>query len=73
VKIADIQDALAARGMTVAELPKDFLKQLRRGSAGQMTFEDFKSLFQEDQSCCIMNSFVGGIGGMRGGSRGKPS
>mmetsp|Transcript_17525 Transcript_17525/g.48045 ORF Transcript_17525/g.48045 Transcript_17525/m.48045 type:complete len:976 (-) Transcript_17525:25-2952(-) len=60
VKTSDIQDALAARGMTVAELPKTFLQQLRKGSSGSMSFEAFKDLFNGDESCCVMSSFCAG-------------
>jgi len=66
VRPGDVQDALAARGMTVAELPRGFLQQLRRGSAAKMSFENFKSLFRADDSCCLMNSFVGGIRPVQG-------
>eukprot|EP00927_Polykrikos_kofoidii_P006312 TRINITY_DN12562_c0_g1_i1.p1 TRINITY_DN12562_c0_g1~~TRINITY_DN12562_c0_g1_i1.p1 ORF type:complete len:888 (+),score=126.11 TRINITY_DN12562_c0_g1_i1:116-2779(+) len=75
VSTCAIQDALAARGMTVAEMPKAFLQQLRRGSSGTMSFQDFKDLFRMDESCSIMSSFVGGIngthGGVGGGGRGR--
>eukprot|EP00435_Cladocopium_sp_Y103_P003565 s4509_g1.t1 len=57
VKTGSIQAALAARGLTVAELPKEFLKELRRGSAGEISFEAFRGLFAGDESCCVMNSF----------------
>lgn len=61
VKTGSIQAALAARGLTVAELPKEFLSQLRRGAAGEISFEvggeevfflprqDFRSLFKADE------------------------
>lgn len=66
VKTSDIQDALAARGMTVTEMPKGFLQQLQRkegGTAGPRTmkFEEFKALFQLDESCCMMGSFIHGV------------
>jgi len=61
VKTGSIQAALAARGLTVAELPKEFLKELRRGSAGEISFEAFRGLFAGDESCCVMNSFVGSL------------
>lgn len=64
VRTSDVMDALAARGMTVAELPQAFLRQLRRGTTGEMTFEMFKSLFHGDESCSIMSSFMGNMGGM---------
>jgi len=61
VKTSAVQDALAARGMTVAELPSAFLRQLRRGSAGELSFQDFKSLFEADESLCVMSSFMGSM------------
>lgn len=71
VTTGDVQAALAARGMTVAEMPQAFLRQLRRGSSGKMSFQDFKNLFQGDESCCIMSSFVlGGGKADAGGSHG---
>lgn len=56
VRTSDIQTALAARGMTVAEMPQAFMKQLHKGASSTMTFEAFKLLFQEDQSCYLMSS-----------------
>jgi len=58
VRTGDVQAALAARGMTVAELPQAFLAQLQRGASGQMSFQDFQQLFNQDESYCIMNSLV---------------
>jgi len=64
VRTSDIQDALAARGMTVTEMPKGFLRQLSKkdpgGTSGVrvMSFQEFKALFQEDESCCMMGSFI---------------
>lgn len=63
VKTSDIQDALAMRGLTVTEMPKGFLRQLSKKDMGRngvrtMTFEEFKVLFQEDESCCMMGSFI---------------
>ncbi|CAJ1368948.1 unnamed protein product, partial [Effrenium voratum] len=61
VKTGNIQAALAARGLTVAELPKEFLKELRRGASGEISFEAFRNLFEADESCCVMSSLVGGL------------
>eukprot|EP00928_Gymnodinium_smaydae_P002532 TRINITY_DN10910_c0_g6_i1.p1 TRINITY_DN10910_c0_g6~~TRINITY_DN10910_c0_g6_i1.p1 ORF type:complete len:964 (-),score=258.09 TRINITY_DN10910_c0_g6_i1:332-3223(-) len=69
VRNSDVQDALAARGLAVAELPRAFLQQLRKGCSGKMTFEQFRDLFNEDDSCCIMNSMVVGSMGPSGTSR----
>jgi calcium-dependent protein kinase len=44
VKANDIQDALAARGMTVADLPSELLLALRKDASGYLTFEWFKCL-----------------------------
>jgi len=68
VKTSAVQDALAARGLTVAELPKEFLAELRKGKTGEMEFEAFQKLFQCDQSHTLMTSFVGGFGFPRGGT-----
>jgi len=62
VRTSSVQDALAARGLTVAELPKEFLAELRKGTSGEMSFEAFQKLFQCDQSHTLMSSFVGGFG-----------
>lgn len=59
VRTADIQSALAARGMTVAEMPQAFMQQLRKGASGAMAFDSFKSLFQADESCWLMSSLTG--------------
>merc|ERR1712008_416804 len=62
VKTSDIQDALAARGMTVTEMPRGFLLQLREKGSGSgpktMSFQCFKDLFQGDCSDCMMASFI---------------
>jgi len=63
VKTSDVQDALAARGMTVTEMPRGFLLQLqKRNDSGTgpktMSFECFKNLFQGDCSDCMMASFI---------------
>lgn len=47
VKTSSIQDAFAARGMTVADLPEDFLAALStcgKEKSGILTFERFKDL-----------------------------
>jgi len=67
VKTGSIQAALAARGLTVAELPKEFLNELRRGSSGEISFEAFKALFAGDESGCVMSSFIGVPSGAAGG------
>jgi len=55
----NIQSALAARGMTVAEMPHSFMQQLRRDASGTMNFEEFKGMFEHgDQACTIMSSMV---------------
>jgi len=66
VQTGNIQAALAARGLTVAEMPKAFLEKLSKKTPNQsgktlLAFEDFKDLFATDQSGLIMNSFVGGL------------
>lgn len=44
VEMNSIQDALAARGMTVADLPVDLLSALRRDACSSFTFKAFKVL-----------------------------
>lgn len=58
VKVADIQHALMERGMTVAELPTEFLHQLHKGQSGEVTFEDFKAIMRKDGAGLIMQSMV---------------
>merc|ERR1712232_318413 len=44
VKIASVQESLAARGMTVADLPESFLAEMQKGgkASDYLTFESFK-------------------------------
>lgn len=44
VRVSSIQDALATRGMTVADMPDGFLAALNRESSGYITFDAFKKL-----------------------------
>jgi len=44
VKANDVQNALAMRGMTVADLPPDFLRALDKDASGYLNFEWFKCL-----------------------------
>lgn len=44
VKANDVQNALAMRGMTVADLPAEFLKALNKDASGYLDFEWFKCL-----------------------------
>lgn len=43
-----VQDSLASRGMTVADLPERFLEELSRGATGELTFDSFKKLLVTD-------------------------
>jgi calcium-dependent protein kinase len=56
VPVGTIQDVLVARGMTVAELPVEFLRALEKGSSGMVTFEDFKKAMDIDESRLLMQS-----------------
>lgn len=58
VKTSDVQDALAARGMTVADLPDKFIEELRRDASGYMTFEGFKKLMSKDTSSSVMSHIM---------------
>jgi len=44
VEMSSIQDTLAARGMTVVDLPVDLLRALRRDASRSFTFKSFKEL-----------------------------
>jgi len=62
VQVSAIQDALAARGLTVADLPESFLAALRdRGKATDtISFEQFKEcLTLHDKSGRLMKSLAG--------------
>lgn len=50
VKASSIQDALATRGIAVADLPESFLSALNKESQGYLTFKDFKQLLLSDRS-----------------------
>lgn len=58
VTTAAVQDALAARGMTVADLPEKFLQQLSRDAAGYMTFDSFKRLFGAESSTSVFENIA---------------
>lgn len=47
VHMNSIQDALAARGMTVADIPSELLNALRRDASGTVTFKCFRDLLLE--------------------------
>uniref|UniRef100_A0A7S1F6F9 non-specific serine/threonine protein kinase n=1 Tax=Noctiluca scintillans TaxID=2966 RepID=A0A7S1F6F9_NOCSC len=58
VQKSAIQEQLAARGLTVADLPQSFLSQLRQGRAdGFMSFDEFKKLLLVDESFSLLKSF----------------
>jgi len=59
VKASAIQDALAARGMTVADLPESFLEALRDKSKTCLTFECFKEVILKDDSGDVMKTLAG--------------
>merc|ERR1712194_978237 len=61
VKTSSIQDALAARGMTVADLPAEFLEALTKESntVGFLTFDRFKELLLADTSGQVVRSLSG--------------
>jgi Ca2+-binding EF-hand superfamily protein len=44
VKTNEVQNALAARGMTVADIPSEFLLALKKDASGYLTFSWFKNL-----------------------------
>jgi len=60
VQVGDIQNALAARGMTVADLPEGFLTGLRNKSTNALTFEQFKECMTlHDNSGRVMKLLSG--------------
>lgn len=58
VKASHIKDALAARGMTVADLPDGFLAALTDRSS-QINFQSFKELLLQDSSGSVMRTLAG--------------
>jgi len=56
VKASSIQDALAARGATVADLPKAFFTLLNKDASGYLTFAEFKELLLSDSSGQVVRS-----------------
>jgi len=51
-----VMEALAARGMTVADLPPAFLSELSKDGRGFITFQAFKGLLYGDDTGEIMRS-----------------
>lgn len=60
VKVSTIQDALATRGMTVADLPDKFMEALSRDATGEISFRDFKQLLSIDSSGNVLGTLSGG-------------
>ncbi|CAE8626483.1 unnamed protein product [Polarella glacialis] len=58
VKVSAIQDALATRGMTVADMPEGFLAALYKEHSGLITFDAFKSLLLSDGSGQIVRALA---------------
>ncbi|CAE7212333.1 CPK4, partial [Symbiodinium pilosum] len=50
VKVQDIQNALATRGMTVADMPDGFLAALNKDHTQYISFDSFKALLLFDES-----------------------
>jgi calcium-dependent protein kinase len=59
VNHANVQDALATRGMTVADLPERFLMELTKGASGELTFESFKKLLVNDAPATFLDKLAG--------------
>lgn len=62
VKVQDIQNALATRGMTVAEMPEGFLAALNKEHTGFISFDAFKQLLLADTSGQIAQALTGDQG-----------
>jgi len=58
VKASSIQDALATRGMTVADMPEGFLLALNKDGSRFMTFEAFKELLLRDDSGRVVRTLT---------------
>lgn len=59
VKTSSVKDALASRGMTVADLPEQFIAVLAKKQSEYITFEEFKSLLVSDESGEVMRTLAG--------------
>lgn len=59
VRVSAIQDALAARGMAVADLPESFLDALKGSSASTLTFDNFKEVLLQDSSGQVVRTLTG--------------
>eukprot|EP00927_Polykrikos_kofoidii_P040476 TRINITY_DN34592_c0_g1_i1.p1 TRINITY_DN34592_c0_g1~~TRINITY_DN34592_c0_g1_i1.p1 ORF type:complete len:1001 (-),score=159.40 TRINITY_DN34592_c0_g1_i1:66-2963(-) len=59
VKMSTIQNALSSRGMTVADLPEEFLAALNKESSQYITFVQFKELLLVDNSGRAMRALAG--------------
>merc|ERR1712032_165212 len=59
VKASSIQDALATRRMTVADLPEGFLAALNKASTGYLTFDKFKEVLLTDGSGEVVRTLTG--------------
>jgi len=59
VRTSALQDALAARGMAVADLPENFLEALRSAPSGGLSFEKFKEVLLQDNSGQVMRTLTG--------------
>jgi len=58
VKVQDIQNALATRGMTVADMPQGFFAALNKEHTGYITFDTFKALLLSDSSGQLVRSLT---------------
>eukprot|EP00929_Paragymnodinium_shiwhaense_P117940 TRINITY_DN8942_c0_g1_i1.p1 TRINITY_DN8942_c0_g1~~TRINITY_DN8942_c0_g1_i1.p1 ORF type:complete len:869 (+),score=198.61 TRINITY_DN8942_c0_g1_i1:130-2736(+) len=56
VKTSSIQEALATRGMTVANLPEEFLDALSQQNSGYLEFDAFKKCLLSDSSGTVIKS-----------------
>lgn len=59
VKANSIQDALATRGMTVADLPDGFIDALKSKSSESLSFAEFKDVLLKDSTGDVVKTLCG--------------
>jgi len=58
VRTTALEDALAARGFTVADVPPEFLEELSRDSTGYVDFAAFERLLGQDKSSNVLHTLL---------------
>jgi len=60
VRTTALEEALAARGMTVAEVPPEFLAELQKDKSGYVDFTAFQRLLGQDKSNRVVANMLSG-------------